>query len=88
MDNSSEHIIVFYSTNVAIKAEQCLLKQGIKVSVMPLPSQIKAGCGICLRVSPYDTSIAIEALTKARISEIDLYTRKGTAYEKTKLTDG
>ncbi|MCL2222931.1 MAG: DUF3343 domain-containing protein [Oscillospiraceae bacterium] len=88
MDNPSEYVIVFSSTNVAIKAEQCLLEHGMKVSVMPLPSQIKAGCGICLRTSPDNISAALEALANVQISEIGLYARKGSAYAKTDFTDG
>ena len=87
MDNTL-YVIVFNSTNVAIKAEQCLLKQKLQVGVMPLPSQISAGCGICLRVSPDDISAALKALADVQISDLVLYLKKGAAYEQTNFSDG
>ena len=47
-----EYVITFKNTNHVIKAEQTLIKCGIEVGVMPLPSRIRAGCGLCLRIEP------------------------------------
>lgn len=70
-----EYIITFKNTNSAIKAEKCLLEQKIQVSVLPLPSQVKAGCGICLRVNTDELSKSIKALEDNDISDIGLFTR-------------
>ncbi|MCL2249947.1 MAG: DUF3343 domain-containing protein [Oscillospiraceae bacterium] len=74
-----EIVIAFNSTNIAIKAEASLLEQGENVSVMPLPSQIKAGCGICLRVLFDSLSHALDILTEnlseAQFKELTLYER-------------
>jgi hypothetical protein len=74
-----EFVIAFSSTNIAIKSEASLLEQGIQVSVMPLPSQIKAGCGICLRVCFIELSSALdilaETLSEAQFKELTLYER-------------
>jgi hypothetical protein len=70
-----EYIITFKNTNFAIKAEQCLLEQKLHVSVLPLPSQISAGCGICLRVKPDEIKPALEILAKKNIDEIGLFLR-------------
>ena len=70
-----EYIITFKNTNLAIKAEQCLLEQKLQVSVLPLPSQIRAGCGICLRTSENEIKPALEAFAKNNINEIVLYSR-------------
>lgn len=43
-------LLVFANTNHAIRAEALLLEANLPVQVMPLPSVIHAGCGICLRV--------------------------------------
>jgi len=68
-----EYVITFKNTSIAIKAEKRLLEKAINAGVLPLPSQISAGCGICLRVSPDEIKSALEALTN--IDEIGLYTR-------------
>lgn len=47
-------IISFDSTQSAILAENLLLTKALKVNVMPLPSAIKAGCGIALIVNKED----------------------------------
>ena len=50
------YILTFVNTHAAIFAEKALLKAGYPVGVMPLPSGIKAGCGIALRVADYISS--------------------------------
>lgn len=60
----TEIVFAFAGTNHAIQAENILLSAGLPVRVMPLPSAIKAGCGICLRLSlPYSAK-AKEELNK------------------------
>ena len=71
-----EYIITFKNTNNAIKAEQGLLKKELKVGVLPLPSQISAGCGISLRISPDEIKPALVALADMNIVEIGLFLRK------------
>ena len=70
-----EYVITFKSTNFAIKAEQCLLEQKLQPSVLPLPSQISAGCGICLRVNQEEIKPALEILADRNIDEIGLFSR-------------
>ena len=70
-----EYIITFKSTNFAIKSEQCLLEQKLHVSVLPLPSKIHAGCGICLRLMPDEIKAALKTLNEVHIDEIGLYSR-------------
>ena len=52
-------ILTFVNTHAAIFAEKALLQAGYSVGVMPLPSGIKAGCGIALRVVDYIASNAL-----------------------------
>ena len=70
-----EYVITFNTTNHAIKAEQCLLHQGLRVGVLPLPTQIKAGCGISLRVSPDEITQAKEILVINNINDFGLFMR-------------
>ncbi len=46
----TELMIAFSRTHDAIRAEQLLLDLGLVPQVMPLPGQVQAGCGLCLRV--------------------------------------
>ena len=70
-----EYIITFKNTNAAIKAEQCLLEKSLRVSVLPLPAQIGAGCGICLRMDNDTARRALDALADIYIDEISLFSR-------------
>ena len=70
-----EYVIAFKNTNFAIKAEQCLLEQKLQVSVLPLPSQISAGCGICLRVNQEEIKPALKILADKNIEGITLFSR-------------
>jgi len=70
-----EYIVTFKNTNFAIKAEQCLLELNMNVGVLPLPSQISAGCGICLRLQKDDIESALESLAGKHIDGIALYSR-------------
>lgn len=53
------YILTFANTHAAIFAEKALLQAEYSVGVMPLPSGIKAGCGIALRVADYIVSNAL-----------------------------
>jgi len=55
------------STHFAIRAEQVLLEALENVFVMPLPSAIKSGCGICLRVQEENVDISLDILNKNQI---------------------
>jgi len=70
-----EYVFIFKSTNFAIKAERCLLGQKLHVTVMPLPSQIRAGCGICLRVSQKDMELARGTLLDEGVDGVEVYSR-------------
>ena len=88
----AEYIITFASTNYAIKSENLLIKEGISVAVMPLPPQVRAGCGICLRIRKDEIRSAADILVKNEINETKLYirTENGTImeYKKPDLNDG
>ncbi len=66
-DNAAELIFSFAGTHAAIQAEQCLLDAALPVRVMPLPSAIRAGCGICLRLPLRHQAAALALLRAAHI---------------------
>jgi hypothetical protein len=63
--SAGEFIFTFATTRDAIAGEKKLLAGGIRPAVMPLPDQLGAGCGICLRVSPAEREKARTALGAA-----------------------
>lgn len=71
----TEYILTFKNTNFVIKAEQSLLANKIKTRVMPLPSQISAGCGLCLRIDYNKIESALGILEEKNINEIGLFSR-------------
>jgi len=78
-----EYVITFISTNYAIKGEKVLLEAGIRVAVMPLPPNIRAGCGICLRVKEADKGPAMRVLADNDVTGAEAYRKApGSAYEK------
>jgi hypothetical protein len=70
---SDEIIICFEGTSEAIMAEQALLERALEVRVMPKPSDIKAGCGFCLRFSPELLKKVAELLTELGIKGTESY---------------
>lgn len=74
-----EILFAFNTTSAAILAEQTLLSSGLPVKVMPLPSKIKAGCGICLRLPPQHVQKAVQLLARHPVAEYQLYARTRVA---------
>jgi hypothetical protein len=70
-----ELLISFASVNDAIAAEAALADAGLPVRVMSLPSAIRAGCGICLRVDSPRLAAARATLAARGIAPGGLYTR-------------
>ena len=73
-----EYVLSFKNTNLAIKTERYLLAENLGVTVMPLPPQIQAGCGICLRVKPEEISMAERIIHENKVEGTRLHTRDKT----------
>ena len=66
-------------------AEQELAGSGFPVRVMPMPSGIRGGCGVCLRFSPEGFEGASEFLLQRGFADAQAYWREeidGAAYYK------
>jgi len=70
-----EYIITFENTSLAMKAEKALLAESLDIGVLPLPSQISAGCGICLRVKQDDINEACDVLKDKNIIQAKIFFR-------------
>jgi len=79
------HIVTFISANHAIKGEKVLLEAGINVAIMPLPQEIRAGCGICIRVKDGEEAHAITILVENKITEVELYIKQEFQWVKKNL---
>ena len=48
------HVVTFYSTSVAIRAEKVARSAGCIVKLIPMPRHLSADCGTALRVQSED----------------------------------
>lgn len=49
VDNEKYGIILFDTTQAAIKAEKVLISEGISIKLIPVPRHISHNCGIAIR---------------------------------------
>lgn len=54
MNREIFNLVTFNSTHSAIRAERELLNEGIKVKVIPVPTEITASCGLSIRMKLED----------------------------------
>lgn len=84
-DAAKEVVLAFDAATEAIRAEKLLAQAGLCPLVMPLPSQIKAGCGICLRIRPEALQDAKAALAAGQARCAGWFLRRpgqgGSTYE-------
>jgi len=71
-----DFVITFQNTNFAVKAERALLDEKLSVGVLPLPTQISAGCGICLKVFGRELESALAVLEAVNVGKISIYSRE------------
>ncbi len=68
-----EIFYTFPNTHAVIAAEQALLSAKIAVKVRPVPNAIRAGCGLCLCVSPENVDKAEQTLAEKNIEFSEAY---------------
>jgi hypothetical protein len=61
MNKPTYGVVLFHSTQAAIKAEKVLKETKIKIKLIPVPRQVSSDCGICLRFEFKDAS-AVESI--------------------------
>ena len=72
---SVEIILVFARTKETIQAEGILEEAGLSIRVMPLPSAIRAGCGVCLHLPEAQFREASARLKEAKIPVESVFAR-------------
>ena len=65
MQNPTYGVVLFHSTQVAIKAEKILKGAGIKIKLIPVPRHLSSDCGICLRFEFKDASV-VESILESK----------------------
>jgi hypothetical protein len=64
MKSSDYSVILFFSTNYAIRAESVLKKGGIMYKMIPVPRHLSSDCGYSVRIDTKDTVKAKNVLKK------------------------
>ena len=62
-----KHLVVFESVHQAIRAEQRLLKAGLRVELLPTPREISASCGQSLSFPADARETLLEILEQEKI---------------------
>ena len=60
-------VVLFHSTQGAIKAERALLRAGFGVKLIPTPRQLSSDCGTALRCAWADAEAVVAALQAANV---------------------
>jgi hypothetical protein len=69
MANESLHGVVLFHTNSAVlRAEKIMLREGIKIKLIPVPRDLSSDCGIALRFDRSDEPCIREILEMANVS--------------------
>lgn len=53
-EKTQYQVALFQSVSAAMKAESVLKASGISYKIIPVPKEISAECGICVRFLPAD----------------------------------
>ena len=62
METPKYAVFLFPSVSHALKAEKILKDRAIAHKLIPVPRQISADCGVCLRVAVEQQELVAEAL--------------------------
>ncbi|WP_010237965.1 DUF3343 domain-containing protein [Clostridium arbusti] len=73
MNTEIFNLITFDSTHSAIRAEKELLNEGLKVKVIPVPTEITASCGLSIRIALKDLEKAKKILKDNNIEVSGYY---------------
>ena len=72
------------STHLIIKSEKLLKENGIECRIIPLPSEVKATCGLSIRME-FENKNKVEELLKSNGIELERYRENGYNYLKVKI---
>ncbi|NJP40495.1 DUF3343 domain-containing protein [Oscillospiraceae bacterium HV4-5-C5C] len=67
-------IIAFGETTAALKMEACCQQEELPGRLIPLPQQIRAGCGLAWAAGPEAETALTEMMERQQISTQGIYT--------------
>lgn len=72
------NLITFDTTHYSISADKCLDEINMLHKLIPMPQEVSAGCGFCLRVEPEDYKMVREELASREIEVAGCYSVEKT----------
>ena len=66
------HVVTFYSTNVAMRAERVAKGAGCTVKLIPTPRHLSADCGTALRIESQDVEKITKILTDSKVCYVEI----------------
>lgn len=63
----SQAVILFHTSNHALRAEKLLQTESIDCRLVPVPRELSSDCGVCLRLSRDLLDTACALLAKRRV---------------------
>lgn len=82
MNDEIFNLVTFESTHSAIKAEKTLKKEGLKVKIIPVPTEISAGCGLSIRFNEEDLDKVKKIIKESVIEVSGYYSVKKNGFKK------
>lgn len=73
-------LVTFINTHYGIALEGFLLKEGLKINIIPTPTSITKSCGISIRALPKDIDIIKKIAINNEIS-INIYMKTKEGYK-------
>jgi len=72
-EQGSFAVILFHTSNHAIRAEKVLGRAGRRVKLMPVPRHLSSDCGVCLRIDREAQEACRDLLKEARVEIASLH---------------
>ena len=76
------NLATFNSTHSAIRAEKELIAVGIKIKIIPVPTEITANCGLSIKMALEDLEKVRKVLSDNNIEVSGYYYVKKLGFEK------
>jgi hypothetical protein len=76
------YFLVFNNTHGAMKAENYLKVQGMRITIMPTPTQITKSCGISIIIAEENLNEVKDIIDKQLIEVKGLYLKENGGYNK------
>jgi hypothetical protein len=60
-------VVLFHSTNFAIRAEKLAKEMGLTMKLIPIPRHLSSDCGVCLLHLASERDAVVEMLERNRV---------------------